>query len=151
MFALRILVGCAVKLLLLSFGGMESLIAQPQHAGHDVGHIPQEVLERPVTLRQGIGRVHEAVTTTSPEAQAFYDQGLAYLHSFVWIEAARSFRQALRLDPECAMAELGLSDAYVGLQEFPEALEAFEKAKSLADKMSDRERARITIREQQLD
>src|SRR6185436_20092693 len=48
-----------------------------------------DVLSRPVSLREGIGRAHEPVTTTSPRAQAFYDQGLAYLHSFVWIEAAR--------------------------------------------------------------
>jgi len=76
------------------------------------------LLDRPVPLRQGIGKVHEAVTTSSPEAQGFYDQGLAYLHSFVWIEAARSFHQALRLDPSLAMAFLGLSDAYIGLQDF---------------------------------
>ena len=48
----------------------------------------------------GIGNSHEAVTTTSKEAQAFYDQGLNYLESYVWIEASRSFHQALRLDPE---------------------------------------------------
>jgi len=67
------------------------------------------------------------VSTSSPDAQAFYDQGLAYLNSFVWIEAARSFHQALRLDPSLGMAQLGLSDAYVGLQQLPEALEAFRK------------------------
>jgi tetratricopeptide (TPR) repeat protein len=150
MFALRILVVFTLKLLLLFCGPVETLTAQPQHTGHDVGNIPKEILERPVTLRPGIGRVHEVVTTKSPQAQAFYDQGLAYLHSFVWIEAARSFRQALRLDPACAMAELGLSDAYVGLQRFPEALEAFEKAQSFADKLTDRERFRLAIRAKQL-
>ena len=36
----------------------------------------------------------------SPEAQRFYDQGLAYLHNYVWIEAARSFHQALRARSE---------------------------------------------------
>ena len=132
--------------------GAKCLRAQPQHAGHDAaGAVPQEILERPLPLRQGIGKVHEAVTTSSPEAQAYYDQGVAYLNSFVWIEAARSFHQALRLDPSLAMAQLGLSDAYVGLQEFPQALEAFQKAQSGAGKMSDGERARLAIRAQQLD
>jgi tetratricopeptide (TPR) repeat protein len=129
--------------------------AQAQHEAHEgnepAGWVPREILERSVPLRQGIGKVHEEVTTTSREAQAFYDQGLAYLHSFVWIEAARSFNQALRLDPSMAMAFLGLSDAYIGLQDFQGAQAAFEKAQSLAGKASDRERARLTIRLRQLD
>src|SRR6266699_2753248 len=125
---------------------------QAQHGAHEAAvRIPSEILERPVPLRQGIGNVHEEVTTSSPEAQAFYDQGLAYLHSFVWIEAARSFHQALRLDSSFGMAYLGLSDAYIGLQEFSEALKAFEQAQSFAEKLSARERVRITIRARQLD
>jgi tetratricopeptide (TPR) repeat protein len=115
-----------------------------------IGWVPREILSRPVPLRQGIGTLHEKVTTTSPEAQAFYDQGLAYLHSFVWIEAARSFNQSLRLDPSLAMSYLGLSDAYVGLQAIPEAREAFDKAQALADRVTPEEHARITIRARQL-
>src|ERR1700747_3391768 len=126
--------------------------ASPQHEAHEVaGQVPREILERPVPLRQGIGKAHEAVATSSPEAQAFYDQGLAYLHSFVWIEAARSFHQALRLDPSVGMAHLGLSDAYVGLQEFPEAVKAFEQAQSLSKNFGDHERARMVIRARQLE
>ena len=53
-----------------------------------VGWVPPSVLIRPVTLHRGLGPVYEQVTTASPPAQAFYLQGLAYLHSFVWIEAA---------------------------------------------------------------
>jgi tetratricopeptide (TPR) repeat protein len=132
-----------------------ALPAQAQHQDHEgheeTGLVPREILERPVPLRQGIGKVHEEVTTTSREAQAFYDQGLAYLHSFVWIEAARSFHQALRSDPSMAMAFLGLSDAYIGLQDFQQAQAAFEKAQSLAGKASDREHARLAIRARQLD
>src|SRR5437762_11957708 len=71
--------------------------------------------ERPVALRSGIGSAHDAVSTTSKEAQAFYDQGLAYLHSYVWLEAARSFNQALRLDLKLALAHLGLTIAYTEL------------------------------------
>ena len=70
-----------------------------------------EIVAAPVTLRDGIGIVREHVTTASSEAGAFYNQGVAYLHSFVWIEAARSFNQALRLDPNLAMADVGLSYA----------------------------------------
>ena len=125
---------------------------QVNHEGHQGGGpVPREILERPVPLRQGIGSVHEAVTTTSPEAQSFYDQGLAYAHSFMWIEAARSFHQALRIDPNLAMAYLGLTDTYIGLQDAATARAAFERAKELASKVSERERAWITIRERELD
>lgn len=104
-----------------------------------------------MTLRQGVGSIHENVTTSSPQAQAFCDQGLAYLNSFVWIEAARSFNQALRLDPNLAMAYLGLSDAYIGLQDVPSARAQFEKAQGLSERVSDPERARIAIRARQID
>ena len=63
-----------------------------------------DVATRPVPLRTGIGSAHDAVKTASAEAQKFYDQGFAYLHSYVWLEAARSFNQALRIDPNLAMA-----------------------------------------------
>ena len=128
-------------------------IAVAQHEGHDAavaGWVPAEILNRPVPLRKGIGSIHDPVTTSSSQAQSFYDQGLAYLHSYVWIEAARSFHQALRLDPSCAMAYIGLSDAYVGLQDLPGANEALAKAQSLAAAVSEAERNRIAIRAAQL-
>ncbi len=129
--------------------------AGAQHEGHPgqsaLGWVPREILERPVTLREGIGTIHEEVTTSSPQAQAFYDQGLAYLYSFVWIEAARSFHQALRLDPKLAMAYLGLSFAYSGLEDYWAARAAYEKAQKLAANMSERERKRIKLRSLQLE
>jgi len=111
-------VACRVlsPVLLGLFAGTASPAQQAPHDGHsNTGPVPLEILQRPVTLRTGIGEFHERVSTPSPEAQSFYDQGLAYLHSYVWIEAARSFRQALRLDPNLAMAYLGLTDAFIGL------------------------------------
>jgi tetratricopeptide (TPR) repeat protein len=131
---------------------MPLLGQQTNHEGHrDAGPVPREILERPVALRSGIGSVHETVTTSSPEAQAFYDQGLAYVHSFVWIEAARSFHQALRLDPNLAMAYLGLTDTYIGLHDVSTARAAFQRAQELGRRASERERRWITIRERELD
>ena len=65
-----------------------------------MGWVPREILEKPTTLRDGIGKLNDVVTTSSKDAQAFYNQGVAYLHSYVWIEAARSFNQALKADPD---------------------------------------------------
>src|SRR5437879_4640468 len=122
-----------------------------EHANHaTVGWVPEEILDRPVALRTGIGVYHEKVTTSSALAQKFYDQGVAYLHSYVWIEAARSFHQALRSDPKMAMAYLGLSYAYSPM-DYPAARAALERAESLSAAANDRERRRIAIRRAQLD
>ncbi|HUG52323.1 MAG TPA: hypothetical protein VMR21_01925, partial [Vicinamibacteria bacterium] len=116
-----------------------------------VGWVPREVLERPVGLREGVGRVHDPVTTSSPEAQALYDQGVAYLHSYVWIEAARSFRQALRADPQLALAWLGLSRAYSGLEDPAAAREALGRAEALSAPVSPREKRRLAARARQIE
>ncbi|MDP9264400.1 MAG: hypothetical protein M3O85_08795, partial [Acidobacteriota bacterium] len=113
--------------------------------------VPPEILERPLPLRSGLGPVHEAVTTSSKEAPAYYDQGMAYLHSYVWIEAARSFHQALRLDPEMAMAYVGLSRTYSGLTDPQAARAAMQKAREHSAHAADWEKQRIELRAQQLD
>ena len=117
---------------------------------HLHARVPIEILERPVTLRDGIGRAHEDVTTASNDAQAFYDQGLAYLHSYVWIEAARSFHQALRFDSKLAMAYLGLSYALGELGDSEGSNRASQQALALGRNVTDRERTRINIQAKQL-
>jgi tetratricopeptide (TPR) repeat protein len=132
--------------------GVATFAQQSPHEGHsNTGPVPLEILQRPVALRTGIGELHEKVSTRSPEAQAFYDQGLAYLHSYVWIEAARSFHQALRADPNLAMAYVGLTDAFIGLHDVGTARATFERAKALEKGMSERERTWLSIRESELE
>jgi tetratricopeptide (TPR) repeat protein len=106
--------------------------AQDTHVAHSIPVVPDELLARPVTLRANIGRAHDAVSTKSADAQAFYDQGLAYLHSYVWIEAARSFNQALRIDPKLAIAYAGLSLALTELNAPATARAALDRARALA-------------------
>ena len=113
--------------------------------------IPIAILERPLPLRSGIGVAQEKVTTSSPAAQAYYNQGLALLHSYVWIDAARSFNQARRLDPNCAMAYVGLSYALTGIGASSGAQDANRQARMLASRVGDRERLRIALRAQQLE
>ena len=129
-----------------------SAVPQAGHEGlHGTGPVPREILERPVALRTGIGTLHQKVTTSSQEAQAFYDQGLAYVHSYVWIEAVRSFHQALRLDPNLAMAYLGLTDAYIGMHDPATARAAFQRARELAPKLNKNEQMWVAIRGYELD
>jgi tetratricopeptide (TPR) repeat protein len=104
-----------------------------------------EIAARPVPLRTGIGAAHDAVGTSSKDAQAFYDQGLAYLHSYVWLEAARSFQQALRADPTLAIAHARLSLAYTELNAPAAAREALERAKALAPNTASHDRRHVDL------
>jgi len=62
----------------------------------------------PVPQRMtGIGNSHIKITAT-PEAQAWFDQGLSLEHDFWDYEAAKAFEQGVRVDPNCAMCYWGL-------------------------------------------
>jgi len=63
----------------------------------------------PVPRYQDLGAFSRKVTTISPEAQAYFDQGLAFLYAFNHDEAIRAFGRASELDPKCAMALWGLA------------------------------------------
>ena len=54
---------------------------------------------------------HTMKVTATPEAQKFFDQGLRLVFGFNHAEAIRSFREAARLDPNCAMCWWGVSFA----------------------------------------
>jgi len=143
--------GSSLFCILLAVNGS---LAQHEHTRSDdqnIGWVPREILQRSVPLREGIGKINDPVTTSSPEAQAFYNQGVAYLHSYVWIEAARSCNQALRSDPKLAMAYICLSRAYSGLEDQAAAQAALQSAKTLAGNVSQREQLRIALRAQQLE
>jgi len=94
----------------------------------------------PARLVDGYGKVHMPIATKSEEAQRFFDQGLALLHSFWSYEADRSFERAAQLDPECAMAQWGIAMAAVNEKRRDEAV---KRAKELAAKASERERLYI--------
>jgi tetratricopeptide (TPR) repeat protein len=128
-----------------------SVVVVARQAGPARERSLAEITASPVSLRDGIGIVTEDVTTASPDANKFYDQGVAYLHSFVWIEAARSFNQALRIDPNLAMADVGLSYALGELGLSPQAREATDRAQSLVRLVTPKERVKIEIRKAQLD
>jgi len=58
-------------------------------------------------LMDGLGDLTFPVSTTVVEAQRFFDQGLRLTWAFNHAEAVRSFREAQRLDPDCAMCWWG--------------------------------------------
>ena len=81
----------------------------PGHSLHGEGF--SEGPRRRLPLIAGCGDVHFPVTTSSEEAQQYFDQGVGQLHGFWYWEAERSFRTVRQLDPECAMALWGLAMA----------------------------------------
>jgi len=101
--------------------------------------------------------VHYRVSTNSPDCQAFFDLGLGYLYSYVWMEASRSFETAARKDPECALAWWALSRALdrwawgvPAKQALHEAAnKALQKSHDLRDRASHREQLLIQARMQE--
>lgn len=62
-----------------------------------------------IPLLDTLGSHTHPVTTSSPEAQRYFDQGLRFLFGFNHGAAIRSFQEAARLDPTCAMAHWGIA------------------------------------------
>jgi tetratricopeptide (TPR) repeat protein len=58
-----------------------------------------------------LGRYSRKISTSSPEAQVWFDRGLNWLFGFNHGEAIKCFQKALEQDPECAMAHWGVSYA----------------------------------------
>jgi tetratricopeptide (TPR) repeat protein len=77
------------------------------HRDHDQKNQP--VADTPAQIFPKMGPHRRAITTTSAEAQAYFDQGLTWAFAFNHDEAIRSFRRAAELDPECAMAWWGVA------------------------------------------
>ncbi len=97
----------------------------------------------------GLGDHHMAITA-SPEAQKFFDQGVKLTFGFNHAEAIRSFRQAARIDLNCAMCWWGVAFSLGPNINMPmqddaviPAWLALQNARALADKVSPREQAWI--------
>jgi tetratricopeptide (TPR) repeat protein len=105
---------------------------------------------RPMPLLKTLGRWHRPITTRSPEAQKYFDQGLRQLYGFEMQGAERSFRRAAELDSNCAACWWGVAMSlgpHINVPALPErthaAYEAVQKAYGLRAGASEVERALI--------
>ncbi len=106
--------------------------------------------DSPPRLLGGLGgRTHE-ITTSSKSAQSYFDQGMALTFGFNHDTAVRSFQEAARQDPDCAMCYWGVAlalgpniNAPMGPDAARAAHAAVTKAQELAPKASKREQAYI--------
>jgi tetratricopeptide (TPR) repeat protein len=62
-----------------------------------------------VPLFDNLGTLHHPITTSSNEAQQYFDQGLRFVYAFNREEAIMAFEEAARLDPSAAMAHWGVA------------------------------------------
>lgn len=97
-----------------------------------------------------LGAHKMAITTSNPQSQVYFDQGVNLLFAFNHAEAIRSFREAARLDPACAMCWWGIAYALgpninmpMPDDALPPALFALQKAMDSRRNVSPREQAWI--------
>lgn len=96
-----------------------------------------------VPLYRDLGSHHHEITAASPRAQAYFDQGLRLLYGFNHDEAILAFKEALKYDPNCAMAYWGIAaakgpnyNAAMDAEAAKASFEASRKALELALKAS---------------
>ena len=133
----------ALLLAALSLLPLGARAAEPEHA-HATAAI------QPPPLFDDLGTYHRAITTSSPEAQKYFDQGLRLQFAFNLDEARAAFAEAARLDPACAMCSWGVGMSlgpHVNLPALPErtvaAHTAAVQAAALAAKSTPVEQALI--------
>lgn len=86
--------------------------AKPVLPGHSVhGEIFDEGPRQAAYLMDGMPKIHFPVKSKNPLVQKFVEQGIGQLHGYWYFEAERSFRQAAKLDTECAIAYWGMAMA----------------------------------------
>ena len=110
-------------------------------------NVPQKIVQTddsPPPLFDGLGHHQRAITTTSFEARDYFNQGMTWAYAFNHDEAIRSFREAARLDPYCAMAWWGIAlcngphinNPVMTEKQSRDAWEAIQKAMALRDNAS---------------
>lgn len=101
-------------------------------------------------LFDNLGKLHHSISTASPKAQQYFDQGLRLVFAFNHEEAINSFEEAAKLDPKAAMPYWGIALALGPNINLPmdreaekRAYEAIHQARSRTGGAGERERAYV--------
>ncbi len=117
------------------------LAPAPLSAQHDHGPGPAPADgEEVLLISSALGPYSRTITTDSDDAQAYFMQGMQLMYAFTPSDANRSFKEAQRHDPECAMCYFGeawslgryLNGAMLP-EDSPTAYAAIHKAQELAE------------------
>jgi len=125
-----------------------------QSAAQGMIHLPVTIAAwaQGAMLFEGLGSVHRAVTTSSSDAQRYFDQGITLMWGFNHDEATRSFAKAAVLDPHCAVCYWGVSLTvgpnynlpFLSAERAAVAFDALQRAESEAARASPVEQALIS-------
>lgn len=104
----------------------------------------------PIPLFSDLTRSRFRLTTSNSQAQRYFSQGLLLTYGFSHAGAVRSFREAQRLDPDCAMCWWGEAvalgpniNAPMDDRDRAAALDAIDRAMALRQRVSPMEGALI--------
>ncbi|HTV01813.1 MAG TPA: hypothetical protein VMF13_14795, partial [Luteitalea sp.] len=166
MLALKDLARCTVVALLTGValvGQAASAQEQATHTGHATpvgatpaaspgapGELPAAVREPIRLLTKALGTFSHPISSRRPEVQAYFDQGFQMMYAFARLDAVRSFREAIKRDPDCAICHWGEAWAWGSYlnekmppEDAPFAYAAAQRAVALRDKASPSEQAYI--------
>jgi len=129
--------------------GSSASWAQESHLDA-AGEVPKYVKDPIPLYTTALGPFKRPISTKNAEAQAFFTQGFQMMYAFARIDAIRSFREAWKRDPDCAICYWGEGWAWgsylngpMSADQSPFAYAATQKAISLKDKATPVERAFI--------
>jgi len=139
---------------ILTFAAAASIVTGFAAAAHAQQPAQRPVFERysePIEIyKSGLGTFTRPISSANKEAQAFFNQGFQMMYAFAKPEAVRSFREAWKRDPNCAICYWGEAWAWgsylnapMTAQEAPHAYTAAQKALSLEAQANEKERAFI--------
>jgi tetratricopeptide (TPR) repeat protein len=141
--ASRLVCGLGAMLLMSACASTSGQRSSSQPAATPAG-------ESGTPLFNNLGTLHHPISTSSPKAQQYFDQGLRLVFAFNHEEAVNSFKEAAKLDPKAAMPYWGIGLALGPNINLPmnreaekQAYEAVQKARSLAPNATAQEQAYI--------
>ena len=141
--------------LVLGLGG--TVAAQHDAHGGEATTAPTSGAELPEYVAKAIelhpaalGSFTRPISSRNAEAQAFFDQGMQMMYAFARLDAIRSFREAWKRDPDCAICYWGEGWAWgsylngpMTADQSPFAYTAAQKALQMRVKATPKEQAFI--------
>ena len=131
-------VGWLSLVLVAILTAVPNVAAQEQQEQEDA-ELPEAFQATFPLYTEALGPFTRAISTGSADAQAYFDQGFQMMYAFAKMEAARSFRESWKLDPNCAICYWGEAWAWgsylngpIREEDAPHAYAAIQKAMALA-------------------
>ncbi len=132
-------------------GGILGVALVRAQAGHTEPAALPPSFSQPIPLHpKALGSFTRPISSSVADVQAYFDQGMQMKYAFAEIDAARSFREAARRDPACAICVWGEAWAWgsalnspISAFSAPHAHAAAAKALTLVNRATPLERALI--------